>query len=115
MGSFYSQTLQKAQIPKDARVLVVCGGAFDREVLLANGFTSVTISNLDERVRGGMSLPPFRGAFRMQSSSRLKTKRLIMYSCMPVCTIALLRIVLCLRCIGLLAGVSSRLKRETAY
>jgi hypothetical protein len=53
MGSFYSQTLQKAQIPKDARVLVVCGGAFDREVLLANGFTSVTISNLDERVRGG--------------------------------------------------------------
>src|SRR5882672_5446099 len=38
-------------------VLVVCGGALDREVLIAHGFTDVTISNLDDKVYG--ALAPF--------------------------------------------------------
>ncbi|MGI8770828.1 MAG: methyltransferase domain-containing protein [Acidobacteriaceae bacterium] len=63
MDSFYSQILQKAHIPKDTSILVVCGGELDREVLLSNGFTSVTISNLDERVRGD-EFAPFSWSFQ---------------------------------------------------
>jgi SAM-dependent methyltransferase len=63
MDSFYYQTLQKVQIPHDASILVICGGEFDREVLLSSGFTSVTISNLDERLQGD-EFAPFSWSFQ---------------------------------------------------
>jgi hypothetical protein len=52
MSSFYAQTLTELNMPRDARILVICGGALDREELLNSGYSSVTISNLDERMRG---------------------------------------------------------------
>jgi SAM-dependent methyltransferase len=63
MGSFYFETLQTIRIPKDASILVVCGGELDREVLLSQGFGWVTISNLDERLRGD-EFAPFSWSFQ---------------------------------------------------
>lgn len=57
MRSFYSEVLEKISLPREATVLVVCGGEVDRSTLLAEGFTSVTISNLDERLRGDEFAP----------------------------------------------------------
>jgi SAM-dependent methyltransferase len=37
--------------------LVVCRGEFDRDTLLEEGYTAVTISNLDDRVRGDEFAP----------------------------------------------------------
>jgi SAM-dependent methyltransferase len=54
---FFAEVLRKSNIPLDASVLVVCGGEFDRDVLRDSGFTNVTISNLDERVRGDEFAP----------------------------------------------------------
>jgi SAM-dependent methyltransferase len=44
-------------------VLVVCGGDFDKEVLSSCGFGNVTISNLDERMRGD-EFAPFAWSFQ---------------------------------------------------
>jgi ubiquinone/menaquinone biosynthesis C-methylase UbiE len=57
MQSFYAEILSKTGIPRDQSVLVVCGGEFDRNTLLEEGFASVTISNLDERMRGDEFAP----------------------------------------------------------
>jgi ubiquinone/menaquinone biosynthesis C-methylase UbiE len=57
MQSFYAEILRKTGIPRDQSVLVVCGGEFDRNTLLEEGFASVTISNLDERMRGNEFAP----------------------------------------------------------
>jgi SAM-dependent methyltransferase len=57
MPSFYAEILRKSGIPKDRSILVVCGGEFDRDTLLGEGYTAVTISNLDERVRGDEFAP----------------------------------------------------------
>jgi ubiquinone/menaquinone biosynthesis C-methylase UbiE len=57
MQSFYAKILRKTGIPKDQSVLVVCGGELDRNTLLEEGFASVTISNLDERMRGDEFAP----------------------------------------------------------
>jgi SAM-dependent methyltransferase len=54
---FFAEVLRKTGICRDASVLVVCGGEFDRDVLQDSGFTNVTISNLDERVRGDEFAP----------------------------------------------------------
>ena len=52
MASFYAETLARLALPLDTRVLVVCGGTFDRDVFFSLGFQNVTISNVDERVKG---------------------------------------------------------------
>jgi SAM-dependent methyltransferase len=57
MSSFYADTLGKLDLPRDANVLVICGGEFDRETLLECGYSTVTISNLDERMRGDEFAP----------------------------------------------------------
>jgi SAM-dependent methyltransferase len=54
MGDFYSETLRRllndGWIGLDSSVLVVCGGAYDRDVFHGLGFRRVTISNLDSRL-----------------------------------------------------------------
>lgn len=47
-----SKALDNKLVKIDASILVVCGGNFDRDVLLDLGFTNVTISNLDTRMKG---------------------------------------------------------------
>lgn len=53
---FYASTvrrlLREGMLSTDTRVLVACGGPFDRDVLHSLGFRDVTISNLDERLTG---------------------------------------------------------------
>jgi hypothetical protein len=50
--SFYAETIKRLGLPLNARILVVCGGALDRETLLNCGYSIVTISNLNERLLG---------------------------------------------------------------
>lgn len=54
--SFYlsslSKIIQTGRINVNDKVLVVCGGTADKDALEAAGFTNVTISNLDERLKG---------------------------------------------------------------
>jgi SAM-dependent methyltransferase len=49
--------LKQRLLDCNMRVLVVCGGKHDREVLLAAGFKNVTISNLDIRLTGSEFAP----------------------------------------------------------
>lgn len=66
-GDFYADTIRRAlregALRVDMRVLVVCGGEYDREVLMACGLKDVTISNLDTRMRGD-EFAPFRWSFQ---------------------------------------------------
>lgn len=52
---FYGETvdrlLRTGVLDREMRLLVVCGGATDRTVLLRRGFTDVTISNVDPRAK----------------------------------------------------------------
>jgi SAM-dependent methyltransferase len=61
MGDFYSETLRTllndGWMGLDSRVLVVCGGGYDRDVFLDLGFRRVTISNLDLRMDGSEFAP----------------------------------------------------------
>ncbi len=63
---FYLETLQRlldtGWLRTNDDILVVAGGEADREVLLAAGFTSATITNLDDRMRGD-EYAPFRWSF----------------------------------------------------
>lgn len=52
----------------DDRVLVTCGGHFDRDTLLGAGFNRVTISNVDRRVTGP-EFAPYEWSF--QDAERL--------------------------------------------
>jgi SAM-dependent methyltransferase len=61
--AFYLETLQKLAIPKDASILAVCGGEFDRDTLLTCGYSHVVISNLDTRVKGD-EFAPFQWSFQ---------------------------------------------------
>ena len=51
-AGFYERTLlallEDGTMRRDESVLVVAGGAADRDALLAAGFADVTISNIDE-------------------------------------------------------------------
>ena len=53
--------IAQGRLDPAASTLVVAGDAFDRDALLAAGFTDVTVSNLDTRMTGG-DLAPFRWA-----------------------------------------------------
>ena len=48
---FYHNILSKFMMPKEASILVCGGGSIDQEVFLSLGYTNVTISNLDTRVK----------------------------------------------------------------
>ena len=63
MQSFYAKILQKSGIPRDQSVLVACGGELDRNTLVEEGFAAVTISNLDERLRGD-EFSPYAWSFQ---------------------------------------------------
>lgn len=43
---FYATVLSRSNLDTDASILVVCGGAYDRDALLQSGCKNVTISNL---------------------------------------------------------------------
>ncbi len=61
MDDFYQQTLREllkdGWLRLDSRVLVVCGGGYDRDTFEALGFRDVTISNLDSRLKGNEFAP----------------------------------------------------------
>ena len=65
--SFYCDSLTKivqtGRVKLDDKVLVVCGGTTDKEALQAAGFTNVTISNLDERLKGD-EFSPYAWSFQ---------------------------------------------------
>lgn len=67
MTDFYESTLKQlireGHIATDTRVLVLCGGMYDRDVFATAGFSDVTISNLDERMRGD-EFAPFQWSFQ---------------------------------------------------
>jgi SAM-dependent methyltransferase len=58
---FYEDVLRRlladGTVSRGMRVLVVCGGAYDRDVLVRLGLRDVTIANLDERMRGDEFAP----------------------------------------------------------
>jgi len=64
-AEFYTRTLawllSRGILRTDMKILVVCGADLDREVLLNAGFQNVTISNLDQRVKGN-GFAPFAGS-----------------------------------------------------
>jgi len=58
---FYVDTLgwllERGVLRKDMKILLVCGGQLDRDVLRAAGFENVTISNLDSQMKPGAFAP----------------------------------------------------------
>lgn len=56
MAEFYGDTvlhlLKRGVVSQDMRILVLCGGRLDRDVLERCGFRNVVISNLDSRMEG---------------------------------------------------------------
>jgi SAM-dependent methyltransferase len=76
MGDFYPETLRRllndGWMGLDHSVLVVCGGAFDRDVFHGLGFRRVTISNLDLRLNSGNDFAPY--SWSMQDVERLGYK-----------------------------------------
>lgn len=68
---FYRQTLTtllaERQLGATDRILVVCGGQHDRDVLHRLGFTRVTLSNLDTRMEAD-AFAPFEWSFPAQSN-----------------------------------------------
>jgi hypothetical protein len=53
---------QQRRLNRDDRILVLCGGSLDRDVLQRSGFSHVTISNLDTAYSGDMA--PFEWSFQ---------------------------------------------------
>lgn len=66
-SDFYDETIAKlvraGVLHPDMRVLVVCGGERDRDVMLRCGLRNVTISNVDTRMRGD-EFAPFGWSFQ---------------------------------------------------
>jgi len=46
-GDFYARVLERARIAASESILAVCAGSYDKDTLLAAGFTDVVISNVD--------------------------------------------------------------------
>jgi SAM-dependent methyltransferase len=67
MSDFYTDTvrqlLKKGVISAEMRILVLCGGRQDREVLERCGLRNVVISNLDTRLQGN-EFAPFVWSFQ---------------------------------------------------
>lgn len=56
-GDVFGRLLKNGVLARDCRLLVCCGGDYDRDVLLHRGFTNVVIANLDERIEPGRFAP----------------------------------------------------------
>lgn len=67
-GTFYQKTIGDWIPDRSSSILVVAGGGTDRAVLSALGFTNVTISNVDTRIKG-TEFAPF--AWRFEDGSAL--------------------------------------------
>ena len=67
ISDFYVDTLNRlirtGVLRRDMKILVACGGDYDKDVLLQCGFTHVTISNLDSRMHGE-SFAPYAWEFQ---------------------------------------------------
>jgi len=67
MDSFYKEVvddlLRRRILDQHMRVLVLCGGEPDKEVLVGSGFSSVVISNLDTRMKG-TEYAPFEWSYQ---------------------------------------------------
>lgn len=61
-GNFYRDTISEWIPDRESSILVVAGGGTDRGVLLSLGFSNVTISNLDSRIKG-TEFAPFAWRF----------------------------------------------------
>ena len=65
---FYSSVLRAAEsanvIDPTMSVLVVAGGGYDREVLLARGYRDVTISNVDTRIDTSGAYAPYAWSYQ---------------------------------------------------
>ena len=65
---FYSSVLQAAESAKvidpTMRVLVVAGGAYDRDIFLARGYRAVTISNVDTRIDTSGDYAPYAWSYQ---------------------------------------------------
>jgi ubiquinone/menaquinone biosynthesis C-methylase UbiE len=59
-GQVLEALIKRGRLKKDDRILVVCGGSLDRDILAAAGFVDVTISNLDTGYRDYIA--PFKWA-----------------------------------------------------
>jgi SAM-dependent methyltransferase len=63
-SSIYSRVLRRALagglVSRHDRVLVVCGGPTDRNRLFEAGFTDVTVTNVDDRMRAGLFPYPWQ-------------------------------------------------------
>jgi SAM-dependent methyltransferase len=72
MADFYTETvrslLRRGILNQNMRILVLCGGRLDRDVLERGGFANVVISNLDTRMVGH-EFAPFLWSF--QDAERL--------------------------------------------
>lgn len=61
MSDFYADTLlallRKNVLRRDMKILVICAGDYDRDILQQCGFTNVTLSNLGSRARAADFAP----------------------------------------------------------
>jgi len=55
--TFYKKTIARWITDRDSSILIVAGGENDRDVFMELGFKNVTISNVDERMKGDEFLP----------------------------------------------------------
>jgi ubiquinone/menaquinone biosynthesis C-methylase UbiE len=62
-GRILTNLLASGIVRKDMSVLVVCGGDTDKKVFQGLGFTNVTISNLDSRMKG-TEFAPYKWSFQ---------------------------------------------------
>lgn len=67
-GNVVKALLENGTLDRDMRLLIVCGGPHDRDIFLQNGFSNVTISNLDTRATSE-EMAPFGWSF--QDAERL--------------------------------------------
>ena len=56
---FYSDVLSRAGIAHEASVLVICGGPYDKQTFFEQGYTAVTISNLEHHDRIESNYAPY--------------------------------------------------------
>ena len=68
---FYHSILSNSIVSKDSSILVCGGGSVDRDVFLSLGYSNVTISNLDTRVKKD-SFEPFK--YEHEDAQRLSCK-----------------------------------------
>ena len=114
---FYAETLAKLLAAKDIsvddRVLVVCGGPTDSEVLSGLGFRRVLITNLDPAYDDAIDAYPY--SLSDAEISHSATTSSTSSSCTRACTIAARRIARCWRCTAWRERLRSCSRRAKAF